>query len=180
MHRRRGGKIFSLSRHIQVRTSATAIKQAVSARPSGWDIPSSRPTAPPSPLTTSTPAGLGKWAPPISKWAKPESLKPSIKAENQNKLFPRRQNPQTFLPPDRGFRPKPSASFAPPRGTPAPGKWTRPPGFISPKPAHSTPAKPSSKGTGAQNRYITSLVHTATGERARNPSKPTLGGEWEV
>lgn len=31
MHRRRGAKIFSLSRHIQVRTTATATKQAVSA-----------------------------------------------------------------------------------------------------------------------------------------------------
>lgn len=32
MHSRRGGKIFSFSRHIQVRTTATATKQAVSAR----------------------------------------------------------------------------------------------------------------------------------------------------
>jgi hypothetical protein len=32
MHRRRGGKIFSLSRYIQVRTTATATKQAVSAQ----------------------------------------------------------------------------------------------------------------------------------------------------
>lgn len=31
MHKRRGGKIFSFSRHLQVRTNATATKEAVSA-----------------------------------------------------------------------------------------------------------------------------------------------------
>ena len=165
MHRRRGGKIFSLSRHIQARTNATATRQAVSARthpqharllhtlthcftqisvqPSGWDIPNTRPTAPPSPLTTSTPAGLGKWAPPISKWAKPESQKLPTRMEGQKNPIPRRQNQRTFLPSNREHRPEPSVSFTPSRCAPASGRWSRPPGFAPPNPTHSTPAKPS-------------------------------------
>jgi len=165
MHRRRGGKIFSLSRNIQSRTNATATKQAVSAhtlcqraqllhtltrcftqvsaRPNVWDIPNSRSTALPSPLTTSTPADLGKWAPPISKWAKPESPEPSTKKETQNKPAPRGQSQQTFLRPNRGPRAQLYVSFVPPRGGPALGKWSRPPGFVSPKPTHSTSAKSS-------------------------------------
>lgn len=164
MHRRRGAKIFSLSRHIQARTTATAAKQAVSAhtlrqqayllrtltccfiqvsaRPSVWDASSSRPAAPPSPLTTSTPAGLGKWAPPISKWAKPEAQKPPVEAERQGKSVLQRRNSQTSPSPNQGFRPKPSASFIQPRGAPAPGKWSRPLGFTPQNPTPSTSTKP--------------------------------------
>jgi len=163
MHRRRSGKIFSLSRHIQVRTNATATKQAVSAhilrqharllhtlthrftqvsaRPSAWDIPN-RPAPPPSPLTTSTPAGLGKWAPPISKWARPESQKPPVQTESRNKPPIRRQNSQASLSPNRGLKPKPSVSFIPPRGAPASGKWSRPSGLTPLKPTASTSTKP--------------------------------------
>jgi hypothetical protein len=162
MHRRRGGKFFSLSRHILVRTNATVTKRAVSAQnlrqyahsihaltrcfvqvsaqPGAWGIPDSRPTPPPSPLTTSTPASVGKWAPPISKWAKPESQIPPVKAEGQGKPILRRQNQ---IPSNQGPRPKPSASFIQPRGAPAPGKWSRPSGFTLSDPPSSTPAKPS-------------------------------------
>jgi hypothetical protein len=166
MHRRRGGKFFSLARHVQVRTTATATKQAVSAHtlcqhahllhtptrcfiqvsapPSGWGVSSSRPTTPPSPLTTSTPAGLGKWAPPISKWAKPKPQKPPVVAENWGKPALQRRNSQAQAPPwsNQGFGLKPSASFKQPRDTPAPGKWTRPPGFTPPNPTPSTSANP--------------------------------------
>ena len=113
----------------------------MSSRPDGWGLPNNRPTVPPSPLTTSTPAGIGKWAPPISKWAKPQ--KPPFKAESQNRLAPQRQNPQTSLPLNRGLKPNPFVSFTPSRGAPTPGKWSRPPGFapqkISVKPAANEP-----------------------------------------
>ena len=153
MHRRRGGKIFSLSRHIQVRTTATATKHAVSActlcqharllhtttrcllqvsvRPSSWDVPNSRPKAPPSPLTTSASAGLGKWAPPISRWAKPEPREPQVKTDSQSRPFLQRRNPQASPSPNRGLRSKPSVSFFEPRGASAPGKWSRPQGLTT-------------------------------------------------
>jgi hypothetical protein len=106
----------------------------VSASPSGWGISGSRPTPPPSPLTTSTPAGLGKWAPPISKWAKPG---PPFKAEGQDKPALRSQNLRPSHPPNRGPGPN-SSAFTPQRGAPAPGKWSRPPMFSPPKPTPST------------------------------------------
>ena len=99
----------------------------MSARPGGWSILDSRPTAPPSPLTTSTPAGIGKWAPPISRWAKPQ--KPLVKTESRNRLAPERQNPRTSFPRSRGFGLNPSTTFVQPRDAPAPGKWSRPQGF---------------------------------------------------
>lgn len=164
MHRRRGGKIFSLARHIQVRTTATATKQAVSAhtlcqhahllhaltrcfaqisaRPTGWGLSNNRTPTPPLPLTTSTPAGLGKWAPPISKWAKPEPQKRPVETENQRNPVIQRRDPQASPWPNQSFRTKPSASFKQPRGDPAPGKWARPPGFTPQNPTPSTSVKP--------------------------------------
>ena len=115
----------------------------VSARPSAWDIPNGRPTPPPSLLTTPSPAGLGKWAQPISKWAKPESEKPPAKAENKSKPIPRRWDSQSLPSPDQGPRPKPSVSFVQPRGAPAPGKWSRPSRFTPHGPTPSTSTKPA-------------------------------------
>ena len=160
MHRRRGGKVFSLSSRIQVRTNVTATKRAVStyihsqtrvvtsyanvpfraqvsAQPTGWGFSSSRQTAPPSPLTPSTPAGIGKWSPPTSKWAKPEPQKPPVNSEVRSTPVPRGPNPQIFLTPNRRFGPKPSTSLTPPRGASAPGKWSRSPGFAPPHPPPS-------------------------------------------
>lgn len=114
----------------------------MSARPNGWGILDSRPTAPPSPLTTSSPAGIGKWAPPISKWAKPP--KPPVEAESRDKLAPERQNPRAFLRPNRGFGLNPSSSLIQPRSTPAPGKWLRPQGF--------SPQEPLPKSEGRSDR----------------------------
>ena len=163
MHRRRAGKIFTLSKHVQVRTTATATKQAVgactlcqharllhtttrcllqvSARPSSWDVPNSRPKAPPSPLTTSTSAGLGKWAPPISKWVRPEPREPPVKTDSQSRPFPQRRNSRASPSPNKGLRSKPSVSFFEPRGASAPGKWSRPQGFTSRDSAPSTFAR---------------------------------------
>jgi len=197
MHRPRGGKIFSLSRRIQVRTNATATKQAVSARihsptrtvvhipthcftqvsaqTSGWGIPNSRPTAPPSPFATSTPAGLGKWAPPISKWAKPESQKPPTKAGSQDRPFPQRRNPQTSLPPNRGLRPKPSVSLVPPRGASAPGKWSRPPGFALPPHALLTSAEPAVHESVAYQPEVSKVEERSSRTNLRGEQEPKIG-----
>ncbi|KAF9791165.1 hypothetical protein BJ322DRAFT_430352 [Thelephora terrestris] len=142
MHRRRGGKIFSFSRHIQARTTATATKQAVSTRQSAWDIPNNRPTVPPSLLTTPTSVGLGKWAPPFSKWAKPELEKPSTKAESKIQPISHRRDLQAIPSHNQGPRHKPSVSFRQPRGAPATGKWSKPSRFTPHNVTPSTSAKP--------------------------------------
>lgn len=151
----------------------------------GWDIPNSRPTAPPSPLTTSTPAGLGKWAPPISKWAKPEPQKPRGPTENQNRPVLQSQKPRTSLPPNRGFGLKPSTTLIPPRGAPAPGKWSRPPEFTPQKtilaePILNEPTSRSAHVLRVDERSRTDLQRERKpniGESSRSLIQPR-GGEF--
>jgi len=140
----------------------------VSAQPTGWGFSNSRQAAPPSPLTSSTPAGIGKWAPPISKWAKPEPQKPPVNTEVQSGPASRTQNPRIFPTPNRHFGLKTSASFAPPRDAPAPGKWSRPPGSAPLKPLSSGFANPSVNESIARLSKVPSLDF-------RREQEPKLG-----
>lgn len=195
MYRRRGYQINSLSRRIQARTAATATKPAVgahiscqqthslhtltrcfaqiSARPDGWDVPSSRSKLPLSPLATPSPAGLGKWAPPISKWAKPNSQKNPAGAENPDRPVLPRRNPRTFRSPGENHRPKPSVSFIQPRGAPAPGKWSKPPGLTSQK---STPSTSANRVMGETIMVSSRVLEDVERNKWTNPRRDRESG----